>query len=567
MRTISILSTALALASGLAAQKVLEIEPNDTVGQAQTISPGQHIVASYSSLADLDWFAFSLSAPGQVHLHTVATITATGVTVSRDNRIAIYDATGTTRLAWNDGATGTMADCGVTLPAGSYTAVVGIKSGAVPANYDLDFFVLPPVPVTGVEAAEPNGASSPVPSTFTPGQVVEGDLSLGDDDFWSFTLTGRGIMQAATYDDGGVPQLDNLSLQYHTGGPGAWALLGTAASNSASHRVTNFNHPGMLSAGTYAFSVVGGSAAVGTPPWDNVKTGRYSLRTCLIDMPGTTIITETNEPLNDNVTTPAGIFALGDDLSGFTTGSTGAGIDWFGFGVTGPTTVGFMAEGDPTNGTPLAGSSLRLWDSTGTISLASSSGGGATTHGRLIFTIERAGFYFVQIAGPTTTVSGDYILHTGGCVPLYVSASTRQEPPSTNACIGSNALRPAFGNLSGEVPAFNSTFVTRLTNALPSTFAIYALGFSSIPPLTLGFGGPDSLGNPTPCALRVAPDVLMLGITDATGFAELILTFPYVGTDIGLKIFQQALCFDPTLNGFGFSVSNDASYVLGDRAF
>lgn len=565
MRNIPLLAAAL-FAGALTAQKVNEVEPNDTAATAMPIAAGQHVVASYTSLADEDWYSFTLAAPGQVHLHAVAGGTLS-LGVSRDNRIAIYDASGTTRLAWNDGAVSTLADCGVTLPAGSYTARVGIKSGTVPAQYDIDFYVLPVNPITAFETAEPNDGSSVTPCPLTLGQTLEGSLTLGDEDYWSFTLTGRGIVQAASWDDGGVPQLDNMALRFHTGGPGAWVALGTSdATNSASHRVTTLAHPGMLTAGTYAIAVKGGTASAGTAPWDYVKTGKYSLRTCLIDMPGTNTTLEGAEP-NDNITTPAGVMNLGDDARGYSSGSTGDGIDWYVIVVSSPTTIGAMAEGDPINGTPLAGSNLRLWDSTGTVSLASSSGGGAAAHGKLVYTVERAGIYHLQIAGPTTMVSGDYVLHTGGCTPLYISSTTRMEPASTNACIGTNTLRPLFGNLSGETPAFGSTFVTRLERALPSTLAIYVLGFSAIPPLSLGTGLPDSGGVPTDCALRVYPDVLFVGFTDPGGNAELVLTFPYVPTDIGLKIYQQALCYDPTLNGFGFSISNDASYVLGDRPF
>ena len=69
-------------------------------------------------------------------------------------------------------------------------------------------------------------------------------------DFWAAEFEKfRGIVQAASWDDGGVPQLDNLTLQYNQGGPGAWTTLGTAATNSASHRITNLQHAGMLAAG------------------------------------------------------------------------------------------------------------------------------------------------------------------------------------------------------------------------------------------------------------------------------------------------------------------------------
>lgn len=568
MRTPSTISTILAVACGLVpnltAQKVNEVEPNDTAATAMPILPGQHIVASYATTSDEDWFSFTLAAPGQVHLHTVASGTLS-LGVTRDNRIAIYDATGSTRYAWNDGAVGLMADCGVTLPPGNYTARVNLKAGTAVA-YDLDFYVLPVTPITATEAAEPNGASSSFPSTLTLGQVAEGSLTAGDEDYWSFTLAGRGIVQVASTDDGGIPQLDNMALRFYTGLPGLWTPIGTSdAVNATSHRVTTLVHPGMLGAGTYAVAVKPGTATVGTAPWDYVKTGTYSLRTALIDMPGTNVVLEGAEP-NDNVTTPAGVFALGDDLRGNSTGSTLDGIDWYRFTVTGPTTIGAMAEGDTSSATPLPGSSLRLWDSTGLVSLASASGN-ATTHAKLVFTIERAGTYYLQISGAFVATTGDYILHTGGCAPLFVSATTRIEPASTNACIGSNGQRPLFGTLSGETPAFGSTFVTRVERALPSTFVIYVLGVSAFGPLSLGTGLNDSLGVPTDCALRVSPDVLLLGITDTTGFSEFSLVFPYAFGDIGLKIYQQAACFDPTLNAFGFSVSNDASYVLGDRPF
>ncbi len=570
MRTVStFLSFVVALTCGLTAQKVNEVEPNDTAATAQPIAPGQHIVASYATTLDEDWFSFTLTAPGQVHLHTVGTGTLS-LGVTRDNRIAFYDAAGTTRLAWNDLAVGTMADCGVTLPAGSYTARVGLKAGTAVA-YDLDFYVLPVNAIDSVEAAEPNGATG-VPSAVTLGDTVEGELVTAlpaDEDYWSFTLGNRGIVVAATYDDGGVPQLDNLALRFHSGVPGAWTALGAGdATNSQSHRVTTLAHPGMLIAGSYAIAVKGGAAVVGTPPWDFTKTGKYSLRTGLIDLPDTSIVPEGAEP-NDNILTPAGVLGFGAAATGNSTGSLDN--DWYLIAVGGPTTIGAMAEG--TGGTPLAGSGLRLWDSTGLVAVASASGS-ATTHAKLVFTIERAGIYYLQIAGPTVAVTGDYLLHVGACTPLYVSSTTRVEPASTNACIGSTGLRPLIGYMQGETPAFGSTFITRVERTIPSSFAVgivgvsNTLGFGSIPlPYLLGFGGLDPQNQPTPCYVRADPLIMIAVLTDAAGSGEYSYNFTYAPSGIGLKVFQQALCFDPTLNALGLSVSNDASYVLGDRPF
>lgn len=564
-----LLSTTLLLCP-LVAQKVSEIEPNDTPAQAQSITAGMHVACTYTATAptDDDWFAFSLAAPGQVHLHASAGGTLSSG-ISRDNRIAIYDASGTVRLAWNDSATGNMADCGVTLPAGSYTAVVNLKTGGVAGNdYGLDFYVLPADPIDTVEGAEPNDATG-TPTPFTLGDTIEGDLLASTDvDFWQFTLTGRGIVQAASYDDGGVPQLDNLSLRYYQQvAPGSWTPVGTAATNSASHRITNLSHTGTLPAGTYAIEVQAGTAAVGTAPWQLLKTGRYSLRTRLIDMPGAGVAIEAPEP-NNTPTSPAGGLGLGDDATGNISG--GNEEDWYIFVVGGPTTIGAMAEGAVTS--PLGGSGLRLYDAGGT--LITTASGGATTHARMIYTIERAGLYFLAIYGPVVAASGNYVLHTGATAPLYVSATTRIEPASTNACIGSNGLRPLLGYLSGETPAFGSTFLTRVERALPSAPVGVFLGFSntfafgSVPlPAFLDFGGLDSLGNPSTCDVRVDPIGFVGVATDGSGYGEYSLSFPFVPGDIGLKIFQQAMCLDPTLNGWGVSLSNDANYVLGDRPF
>ncbi|MBL8727240.1 MAG: hypothetical protein JNM25_02335 [Planctomycetes bacterium] len=570
-----LLTTALLLTPCLVAQKVNEVEPNDTPLQAQPITAGMHVACTYTTAAptDDDWFSFVLTAPGQVHLHASAGGTLS-LGLSRDNRIAIYDSTGTQRLAWNDGAVGSMADCGVTLPAGAYTAVVNLKSGGVAGNdYGLDFYVLPVNPIDTVEAAEPNDTPATA-TTFTLGDTIEGDLFVNTDvDYWRFTLTGRGIVQAASYDDGGIPQLDNVSLRfYQEVTPGLWSAMGSAVTNAASHRVTNLSHTGVLNAGTYAIEVQAGTTAIGTAPWDLVKTGKYSLRTCLIDMPGTNTVVEGPEP-NNTPAAPAGAINLGDSATGFTTGNGGDGPDWYVFVVGGPTTVGAMAEGDSTPGTPLPGSTVRIWNSTGTTTLATASGN-ATTHGRLIYTIERAGVYYLEVSGAFAATSGYYRLHTGGCSPLYVSATTRAEPASTNACIGTNGLRPLLGYLSGETPAFGSTFITRVERALPSAPVGVFLGFSntiafgSVPlPAFLDFGGLDSQMNPTTCDVRVDPLAFVGVATDASGYGEYSINFPFALGDFGLKIFQQAACYDPTLNSFGVSLSNDASYVLGDRPF
>lgn len=571
LRSTALLSTSLLLAPTLFAQRIAEIEPNDTPAQAQAILPGQQIVATFSTTTDEEWFSFTLTSPGQAHLRSINQGTLS-LNLTRDTRIALYDAAGTTRLAWNDTASGSRADCGVTLPAGSYLYRVGLKTAiTAPVAYDLDFFVLPGDPIDTVEGPEPNdptllgGAATP----FALGDTLEGNLATAADvDFWTFTLTDRGLPQAVTFDDGGIPQLDNLALRFwQETTPGTWVALGTGvATNSQSHRVANLQVPGLFAPGTYAVAVSAGTAAAGTAPWDLYKVGQYSLRTRFVAMPGLTAVAEAVEP--NSTAASAAYLTLGDDANG--SAQAGNDPDWFGFAIAGPTTICALAEG--TGASPLPGSTLRIWDSFGNV--VASGSGSSTTHGRLITTIVTPGIYFLEIAASLFAMTGDYVLHTGGVDPLYVPAATRTEPASVNGCVGSTGDRPLLGYMAGETAAFDSTFVTRLERTLPNSFGALMLGlsnttaFGSLPlPIFLDFGGLDSQGNPSQCFARVDPAFILIVLTDANGSADFEYSFPFIASHIGIKIYQQALCFDPTLNGFGFSVSNDASYTLGDAPF
>jgi hypothetical protein len=230
-----------------------------------------------------------------------------------------------------------------------------------------------------------------------------------------------------------------------------------------------------------------------------------------------------------------------------------------------------MAEG--VGATPLPGSSLRLWDGNG--ASVGSGSGGATTHGRLVATVVVPGIYYLEIAASQFAMTGDYLLHTGEGAPVYVQSTTRVEPASTNACIGSNALRPMIGFLPGETGVFDSTFVTRIERTIPNSFAAVMFGLSnttalggSVPlPAFLDWGGLDSQMQPTPCYVRVDPVVMILVPTDANGTGEFAWRYNWSAAHIGTKLFEQVLCFDPSLNGFGLSVTNDASFVAGDLPF
>lgn len=419
------------------AQIVLEVEPNNIPAQAQPISPGQHIRASFSGTSDEEWFSFTLTAPSQVHLRSLNSGTLSASS-TRNTRIGLYDATGTTRLAWNDDEEIIFAaHCGVSVPAGSYLWRVNYKIGTGPAPYDLDFFVQPGRPIDTTEALEPNDPRLPggMPTPMILGDTVEGTIALGDTDFWSFTLGSPGSVRVAVLDDGGTPQLDITALRfYRETSPGMWLGLGTTFSSFGSHRLELSN---AFQPGTYAVAV-DSSGGGGVGPWAIAGTGRYSLRTELV-------------------------------------------------GVTPPV-------------------------------------------------------YF---------------------------ASTTSAQPSSNACVGSNGLRPRLGHLPGETCVLDSTFVTRIENALPFAFAGIMLGLSN----TTGFGGTvslpallDSGAQGSQCLIRVDPEVLVLRVvlTDASGSGEFSYRFPFDPAFLGIRVFEQALCFDPALNSTGVALSNDGSFVVGE---
>lgn len=552
------------LAAGLAAQRVAEVEPNDTVAQAQPIVQGRQVAANLAA-GEQDWYQFTLTSAGEVHLQTSGNF---AVNPSVDTAVLLYDATGTVRLAWNDNQRGTMSDCGVNLQPGTYTCLVMGKTGTVAGDYGLDFVVMAPAVVHTVEGAEPNGDPllGGVPTPIALGDTFTGDLSSPtDSDWYGFTLTSQAVVQAIVHDDGGVPQLDNTNIRlYQESAPGIYAPIGTSSTQSTGHRAFNLGHTATLPAGNYALEITAGAAAAGTPPLDYQKTGKYGVRTLRIDLPGTNTVPEAVEPNNSNAT--AGYLSLGDYAVGNCSGQNEG--DWYGFAVNGPTTIFAMA--DNHGSTPITDTTVKLMDVVGTVLTSASSGGAAgTSHGRLIYTVPQAGLYFLEVSGGLFAAQGDYVLYTGGSAPLYVSSSFRAEPPSTNACPGSNGLRPAFVVASTETPQLGSTFVMRLQNALPNAVVLPFYGFTRVyanagtVPLPYDM---TPLGAPG-CFVRVDPASTQFAIADASGVLYLDLNVPAFAGLRGLPFFLQAALLDPTNNALGLSMSNDVRFLLGDRGY
>ena len=561
--TTLLVPSALALLAGLAAQRLPEIEPNNTVAQAQTLTAGTQITANLAA-GEQDWYQFTLGGAAEIHLRTSGNF---GVNPGVDTGVFLYDVTGATRLAWNDNAPGTMSDCGVNLTAGTYTVMVVGKLATTTGDYGLDFVVLPAAVINTNEGPEPNSGLVPggVPTPITLGNTVAGFLSSPTDaDWYSFTLTDRSIVQAVCYDDGAVPQLDNTLLSfYQETAPGIWAAIGSTSTLTTSHRAFNLAHPQTLGAGNYAIQVAAGTAAAGVAPFNYTQTGNYAIRTRLISMPNGTQIPEGVEPNNTPATAP--FFVLGETLVGNCSGSNEE--DWWAFAITGPTTIAAMSDNGATL-TPITDTTVKLYDGNG-VFVTSASTGGPNSHGKLVFTVTEPGLYYIAVAGGLFASTGDYVLYTGSCEPTYVASAFSTTPPSTNACPGSNALRPALTAASTEAPQMGSTFVVRLQNALPNTIAAPFLGFSR----TLGYSGSlplpfdmAAVGAPN-CFLRVDP-VIMTGIvTDAAGVGYLDILLPAIPSARGFQCFMQSIQLDAANNALGISMSNDVRILVGDRGF
>jgi hypothetical protein len=534
------------LAPALMAQRVTEIEPNGTAATAQSVSLGRQVVANLAA-GEQDWYSVTLTAAAEFHASTSGNF---AVNPSVDTVVFLYDATGTTQLAWNDNQRGTHSDCGVNLQPGTYTIKVVGKTSTTAGDYGLDVFVLPPATIATIES-EPND-TQPNATPFAIGTIFGGALSATTDvDYFSFTVTTRCVVQALVQDDGPVPQLDKTVITLYD----ATGVQLATATNATSHRALTLQHANTLLPGTYAIKI-STNAAGGTPPLVYTGIGNYAVRTLLIPMPDTNTVVEAPEPNNTLAT--AGAIALGDKATGnITPGDT----DWYLFTVGEPTTVAAITENGPT---AIAGTRINILDINGT-SLSQQSS--LTAHVRLIYTIPVAGLYFVTVSGGGINIAGDYILHFGGARALSYSATFSQQPPSTNACPGSNSLRPALTVASGEIPAIGSTFVLRMQNTLPNALVLPYVGFSitqsGSTPLPFDL---TALGAPG-CFVRVDPGQSYVGVADASGVYYQDFVLPVFVDLRGLSVYVQAMALDVPNNALGISVTNDVKLILGERPY
>src|SRR5262245_58731901 len=107
------LFVALAATTSLSAQRILEQEPNGSAAAAQPVTLGSQVDANLAA-GEQDWYSFTLTSAAEIHAQTSGNF---AINPSVDTAVFLYDASGTTLLAWDDSIRGVHSDVGVNLPA------------------------------------------------------------------------------------------------------------------------------------------------------------------------------------------------------------------------------------------------------------------------------------------------------------------------------------------------------------------------------------------------------------------------------------------------------------------
>lgn len=172
MRLLTALLSSLALAPSLLAQRIPEVEPNDTNATAQAIPVGAQIDCTLAA-ANQDWFSFTVASATRLRVHT------SGLTTGADTRIALLDSTGTVYLGIDDDARGSTtsnfaSDITLNVAAGTYMVqVVGFNSTSA-GGYSLEVGELTPVVYDGTESEAAPGGNDAVATAIPTGTLGTG---------------------------------------------------------------------------------------------------------------------------------------------------------------------------------------------------------------------------------------------------------------------------------------------------------------------------------------------------------------------------------------------------------
>ncbi len=508
----------------------VEAEPNNTVGTANAITDGGHLMGSL------------------VHGLVASDVAALAGTTTVINATAAL------------------------VPAAHVGQLVRMTSGASAGYW-------------GTVAS--NTATSLTITQALPVATAAGDtfnIETPDLDVYQLTLTAPRSMVAFQISEGDTPA--NFGHRYEIWDAAGVLLaptttFGTNGGDSGTWNGRIAQQIRCYPAGTYHIVVRTrpGSANQGGQPLAAFYpyNGNYRLevKARSMDVVGLPV-TENAEP-NDTVATATPI-ATGQQGLGTLSISTGADVTdlWGPISVAVPSLLQFQTGNGAAPAILDTTIGLRLYDPITTILGAptnSTSGNtlepAGTSHARGTFTFLLPGtIYYLEVRSPLATTSGNYILQISEITGTAYSVGQFTAVVANAAGCGTAGVpavtRPFTGN--PELPTIGETFVVQATNLNGlGNLGLMATGFTQILPTPLDltpFGAPG-------CVLNVTPDLIEVLIGTPAGIADYVLPIPPVNALKGTVLFQQPCKWDfaTPINALGIQPGGWARYIIGDRAF
>ena len=203
---------------------------------------------------------------------------------------------------------------------------------------------------------------------------------------------------------------------------------------------------------------------------------------------------------------------------------------------------GSCASGNQINSRNIADPSLTLLDSTGTITIASSAGGGLG-ESEQISTPLAAGDYAIEIRNDIASN-----------VQLY-DLEIESTPLATCNTTASVATRTGGANLNG-LTASRPVLGAQMTF---TAIATYNTGF------LLAYGNPGNftLGNGQILLVELGPSFLFSMEFQSLPFGSVSIDVPPDSSLCGFKVYTQALLLGPTQGGPPFQLTNSQDLTLG----
>jgi hypothetical protein len=573
----------LILSGSLLYAQTGEAEPNDRPEQAQLITLGQEVAGDLTA-GDQDWFRFS-TAGGNIPLY----LNGDGATAV-DARLTLFDAKGSTMLAFNDDTRGVLPALNLNLESGTYLLRIDGFSATSSGRYILDTAENPFHPYTDVEV-EPNDDFAHA-MTVRLDSEVEGRIGPTDQDvdFYRVVLPA-GPGNPARYGlwiqvtDGEVPCVSRPRLEFYDAAqaPLNAAVFGPAAVNASDFdfRISEFR---CWTAGTYYIKVL---RSTSTAPGPIVPTGYYRLELRALPMNVNGLVIEPGAPptppeppgthdFAHAVPLPAGARAIGA-LQTMPSGAIEE--DHWLLDITQPTVVMFQSANLNGSGQELADTTLTVLDPNERVVAFSRQGNilepPTTSHARLAVRLELPGQYRLRVAaGPGAPLTGerDYVLEVGVADMPYVGAVYVTADTANDGCIGSNGLRPTLAGREAsphfplaplaerEVATMGTVFRRRVQDLPPGAlFLLIDANFLLPTPLT----SPSAPG----CSVNVPFAAARSFTAGLDGTFVVQDHIPFIAGVRGLPMYEQVIVFDPTANALGVTVSNPGLWIVGDRAF